>query len=283
MILNALADQPLPVYGDGLNVRDWIHVEDHCDAIARVLAAGKEGEVYNVGGRSEKPNIEIVKSILNILGKPAVADPLRGRSSRSRSALRHRRPQDRARARLDARPPLRRGAKRHRRVVSRQRAVVARHQSGEYTGWYERNYGGAEPRSEAGGARRRRTARPAHRAGSGARRARRLRLHARAVRHRRRRPGARPRDRRRRRHQLRGLHQRRRAEADEDGAFRANALGAEHVARAAAAARARLVHVSTDFVFDGLQSEPYDEFARPTRCRNMGAASARARSWPSAR
>jgi dTDP-4-dehydrorhamnose reductase len=60
------------------------------------------------------------------------------------------------------------------------------------------------------------------------------------------------------------------AEADEDGAYRANALGAEHVARAAAAARARLVHVSTDFVFDGLQSEPYDEFATPNPLSKYG-------------
>ncbi len=70
MILNAMSDTALPVYGDGMNVRDWIHVEDHCAAVARVLEAGREGEVYNVGGRSEKPNIEIVKSILKELGKP---------------------------------------------------------------------------------------------------------------------------------------------------------------------------------------------------------------------
>jgi dTDP-glucose 4,6-dehydratase len=70
MILNALEDKPLPVYGDGMNVRDWIHVEDHCDAVAAVLEKGRDGEVYNVGGRSEKPNIEIVKRILKELGKP---------------------------------------------------------------------------------------------------------------------------------------------------------------------------------------------------------------------
>ncbi len=70
MILNALADARLPVYGDGLNVRDWIHVEDHCDGVARVLDAGREGEVYNLGGRSERPNLDIVRSILNALNKP---------------------------------------------------------------------------------------------------------------------------------------------------------------------------------------------------------------------
>jgi dTDP-glucose 4,6-dehydratase len=70
MILNALSDTPLPVYGDGLNVRDWIHVEDHCAAVETVLERGREGEVYNIGGRSEKRNIDIVKLILQKLGKP---------------------------------------------------------------------------------------------------------------------------------------------------------------------------------------------------------------------
>jgi dTDP-glucose 4,6-dehydratase len=70
MILNALSDTPLPVYGDGMNVRDWIHVEDHCAAVERVLDAGREGEVYNIGGRSERPNLHIVHEILKILGKP---------------------------------------------------------------------------------------------------------------------------------------------------------------------------------------------------------------------
>jgi dTDP-glucose 4,6-dehydratase len=70
MILNALEEKKLPVYGDGLHVRDWIYVEDHCSAIWTVYQKGKSGEVYNVGGRTEKPNMEIVKSILKILNKP---------------------------------------------------------------------------------------------------------------------------------------------------------------------------------------------------------------------
>jgi dTDP-glucose 4,6-dehydratase len=70
MILNALHDQPLPVYGDGLNVRDWIHVEDHCAGILAVLLNGRAGEVYNLGGDGELPNIEVVKLILAKLGKP---------------------------------------------------------------------------------------------------------------------------------------------------------------------------------------------------------------------
>ena len=70
MIINASRDIPLPVYGDGLNVRDWIHVEDHCEAVAKVLFEGKAGEVYNIGGDGELPNIEVVKMILDRLGKP---------------------------------------------------------------------------------------------------------------------------------------------------------------------------------------------------------------------
>ena len=70
MILNALHDKPLPVYGDGKNVRDWIHVEDHCRAIFSVLLEGKPGEVYNIGGDGEMQNIDVVKMILAHLGKP---------------------------------------------------------------------------------------------------------------------------------------------------------------------------------------------------------------------
>ena len=70
MIINALSDKPLPVYGDGLNVRDWIHVEDHCAAIVSALLNGKSGEVYNVGSDGEMRNIDVVNMILAHLGKP---------------------------------------------------------------------------------------------------------------------------------------------------------------------------------------------------------------------
>lgn len=66
----ALANQPLPVYGDGLNQRDWIHVADHCQGVYLALTRGKAGEVYNFGGASEKSNIHVVQEILRILGKP---------------------------------------------------------------------------------------------------------------------------------------------------------------------------------------------------------------------
>ncbi len=70
MVTNALEDQPLPVYGDGQNVRDWLHVQDHCAAIDLVLHQGIAGEVYNIGGNNEHPNLEIVQGILHALGKP---------------------------------------------------------------------------------------------------------------------------------------------------------------------------------------------------------------------
>jgi dTDP-glucose 4,6-dehydratase len=70
MIGNALEDKQLPVYGDGLQIRDWLHVSDHCSAINAVLQRGRVGEIYNIGGNNEKANIDIVRLILNTLGKP---------------------------------------------------------------------------------------------------------------------------------------------------------------------------------------------------------------------
>jgi dTDP-glucose 4,6-dehydratase len=70
ILANALRDEPIPVYGDGLNVRDWIYVDDHCRAILRVLQKGRSGEAYNVGARAPRRNIDVVQSILRALGKP---------------------------------------------------------------------------------------------------------------------------------------------------------------------------------------------------------------------
>ena len=69
MILNALEEKPLPIYGDGLNIRDWIYVLDHCAGILAVIEKGKIGSIYNLGGECEKTNLDVVKTILNILGK----------------------------------------------------------------------------------------------------------------------------------------------------------------------------------------------------------------------
>jgi dTDP-glucose 4,6-dehydratase len=70
MISNALEDRELPIYGDGLNVRDWIYVEDHCGALDLILHHGSSGELYNIGADSERTNLQVVKTILEILGKP---------------------------------------------------------------------------------------------------------------------------------------------------------------------------------------------------------------------
>ena len=70
MISRALADEPLPVYGKGDNVRDWLYVEDHCAAIDLIVRNGRVGEVYNIGGHNERTNLEVVKTILKALDKP---------------------------------------------------------------------------------------------------------------------------------------------------------------------------------------------------------------------
>ncbi len=70
MVVNALHDRPLPVYGDGGNVRDWLHVEDHCAGLLLALEKGRAGEVYNIGGGAERKNLEIVRGILGLLDKP---------------------------------------------------------------------------------------------------------------------------------------------------------------------------------------------------------------------
>jgi dTDP-glucose 4,6-dehydratase len=69
MVLNALEGKPLPVYGDGLYVRDWIHVEDHCEAIDAAAARGVSGEVYNVGAENERPNLDVIRAILRLCGR----------------------------------------------------------------------------------------------------------------------------------------------------------------------------------------------------------------------
>jgi dTDP-glucose 4,6-dehydratase len=70
MIANALEDRPLPVYGDGMQVRDWLYVDDHCRGVMAALGKGREGEIYNIGGNRSLPNMEVVTKILTILGKP---------------------------------------------------------------------------------------------------------------------------------------------------------------------------------------------------------------------
>ena len=70
IICHALGDEPIPVYGDGKNVRDWLYVEDHCAAVDLVMREGRAGEIYNIGGHNERSNIDIIKTVLKLTGKP---------------------------------------------------------------------------------------------------------------------------------------------------------------------------------------------------------------------
>jgi dTDP-glucose 4,6-dehydratase len=90
MLVNALEGKPLPVYGDGLNIRDWLYVEDHCRAVEQVLLKGRVGETYNVGGQSERPNIEVVRLLCRAVDEAfAVAPDLAARYPRCPAASGH--------------------------------------------------------------------------------------------------------------------------------------------------------------------------------------------------
>jgi dTDP-glucose 4,6-dehydratase len=148
MIVNALAGKPLPVYGDGMQVRDWLYVKDHCSAIRRVLEAGQVGETYNIGGWNEKPNIEIVKTIC-ILLDTLLPDPA-GPYSRLITYVKDRPGHDRRYA-IDARKieselgwrPAETFETGIRKTVDWYLANadwVARVQSGAYREWLKKNY-----------------------------------------------------------------------------------------------------------------------------------------------
>ncbi|MGC8792997.1 MAG: dTDP-glucose 4,6-dehydratase [Bryobacteraceae bacterium] len=140
MIANALEDRPLPVYGDGGNVRDWLYVEDHCRALAALLEKGRPGEIYNIGGNCALPNLEVVRRILHITGKPEslirfVADrPGHDR----RYALSSRKIMEETgwRPQVDFQEGLRRTVCWYRENTG----WVARVRSGEYKRYYEQNY-----------------------------------------------------------------------------------------------------------------------------------------------
>jgi len=151
MIVNALAGKPLPVYGDGMQVRDWLYVKDHCSAIRRVLAAGCLGETYNVGGWNEKPNIEIVKTVCALLD--ALRPRADGQSYASQIAYVKDRPGHDRRYAIDARKIERElGWKPAETFESGIRKTVQwyldhpewvqRVQSGAYREWVQKQYAG---------------------------------------------------------------------------------------------------------------------------------------------
>jgi dTDP-glucose 4,6-dehydratase len=150
MIVNALAGKPLPVYGDGQQVRDWLYVKDHCAAIREVLARGRLGETYNVGGWNERPNLEIVRQVCALLDemKPDPAGPY----ARLITHVADRPGHDRRYA-IDARKLERElgwrpaetfetGIRKTVRWYLDHQDWVARVQSGAYRAWVDQNYAG---------------------------------------------------------------------------------------------------------------------------------------------
>ncbi len=148
MILNAFAGQPLPVYGDGMNVRDWIHVQDHCAGIDAVLRRGRDGEVYNLGGLCERPNLAIVRAILQLTGRDESL--IRYVTDRPGHDRRYAIDCHKAERELDFAPriQLEQGLA---ETVAWYRANEAwwqRIRSGEYRTWFERNYAARLERSQ---------------------------------------------------------------------------------------------------------------------------------------
>lgn len=148
MISNALTGKSLPVYGDGLNVRDWLYVKDHCSAIRRVLEAGRIGETYNIGGWNEIPNIEIVKTVCNLLDE--MKPDSQGPRERLITYVKDRPGHDRRYA-IDARKieselgwrPSETFASGIRKTIGwylENAGWLSRVQSGAYREWMERNY-----------------------------------------------------------------------------------------------------------------------------------------------
>jgi len=159
MIVNALAGKPLPVYGDGQQIRDWLYVKDHCSAIRRVLEAGKVGEVYNVGGWNEKANIEIVHTVCDLLDELRPLKPGSGKpplpTYRSLITYVQDRPGHDRRYAIDARKIERElGWKPAETFESGIRKTVQWYldnqgwvdnvQSGSYRQWVEKNYAGRD-------------------------------------------------------------------------------------------------------------------------------------------
>jgi len=141
MLSNAVRDEPIPVYGDGRNVRDWIHVEDHCRAVLAVMERGRPGGVYNVGARNERRNIEVAESVLDALGKPRSL--LRFVKDRPGHDRRYAIDPSLIERELGWRPreTWESGLEKTVRWYAENETWVARARSGEYREYYARQYG----------------------------------------------------------------------------------------------------------------------------------------------
>ena len=141
MIINALHDEPLPVYGEGLNVRDWLYVEDHCKGIDMIVRNGRIGEVYNIGGHNEMRNIDIVRLICGELGKSEGL--IKHVADRKGHDLRYAIDPAKIRNELGWQPEtnFREGIKRTIAWYLENRGWWEEIVSGEYRAYYERMYG----------------------------------------------------------------------------------------------------------------------------------------------
>jgi dTDP-glucose 4,6-dehydratase len=141
MIANAVEDKPLPVYGDGLQVRDWLHVEDHCRGILAVLEQGREGEIYNIGGSRSLPNLEVVRRVLQLTGKPETL--IQYVTDRPGHDRRYALSSEKMMWETSWRPQIdfETGLARTIAWYRANAAWVTHVRSGEYLTYYERNYG----------------------------------------------------------------------------------------------------------------------------------------------
>ncbi len=140
MISNAIEDQALPIYGDGMQVRDWLYVEDHCRAILAVIERGREGEIYNIGGSRALPNVDVVRTVLQALGKPeSLMQTVKDRPGHDRryalssgKVMRE--------TGWKAKVPFEDGLRQTIDWYRENAGWIARVKSGEYQNYYERNY-----------------------------------------------------------------------------------------------------------------------------------------------
>ncbi|MBE7545169.1 MAG: dTDP-glucose 4,6-dehydratase [Bryobacteraceae bacterium] len=140
MISNALEDRPLPIYGDGLQVRDWLHADDHCRALNAVLLHGSPGEIYNVGGSRALPNREVVELILDTLGKPrSLMTPVTDRPGHDRRYAITTEKLQKSTG-WQAQIPFEQGLRDTIDWYRANKEWTARVKSGEYRSYYERNY-----------------------------------------------------------------------------------------------------------------------------------------------
>jgi dTDP-glucose 4,6-dehydratase len=140
MISNALEDKPLPIYGDGMQVRDWLHVDDHCRAILAVIERGREGQIYNIGGSRALPNVEVVRKILTAAGKPESL--MRTVTDRPGHDRRYALSSEKLMRETGwaAQVPFEEGLRETIEWYRANRGWIARVKSGEYQNYYQSNY-----------------------------------------------------------------------------------------------------------------------------------------------